>query len=102
MEPDMTFGPLVGFCSLDIPEFRNPVRPHCRTPASVLHELLIANNANQNDSANDCEVQRTRYAEEIDEVLQNLQQDRAEHDAEYRSFAAAQRAAAENRRCNGV
>src|SRR5690606_5566725 len=71
---------------------KRTARP-CRGPRiAVLDELLVRQHADEDDRAHHGEVQRTRDAEEIDEVLQNLKQYRAEHDAEDRPLAAAQRA----------
>ena len=76
--------------------------PGLLLPKRLLRELLVGEHADQDDRAHHGEIQRARNAEQVDEVLQHLQQHGAEHDADDRAFAAAQRAAAEHRRGDGV
>src|SRR6202020_2350056 len=66
------------------------------------HQLLVGENADQDDRPHNGEIERAWDAEQIDEVLENLKQNGAEHDAEDRALAAAERTAAENRSRNSV
>ena len=52
-------------------------------------QLLVRQNADQYDGAHHCEIQGTRDSEQIDQVLQDLEQNRAQYDAHNRTFAAA-------------
>src|SRR5207249_12117952 len=64
--------------------------------AAAPHDLLVSKDAEQDNGAHNHEIERARNAEQIDQVLQHLQQDGDEHDAEHRAFPAAQAAAAED------
>jgi hypothetical protein len=71
-------------------------------PEAGLRKLLIREHADQDDRTHHGEIQRARNAKQVDEVLQHLQQNRAEDDAQNGAFAAAQRAAAEHGRRDGI
>ena len=51
-------------------------------------ELLVGHDADQDHRAHHREVERARDAEQVHQVLQDLQQDGAQHDAEDRALAA--------------
>ena len=65
-------------------------------------QKLIDDNAQQNDRSDHHQVERTLDAEQIHEVLQDLDQGGSENDAEDRSFSAAEAATAEDRRGDAV
>jgi hypothetical protein len=54
------------------------------------HQLLVSQHTNQYHTTNDGKVQRTGDTQQIDEVLQHLQKNRTEHNAQDRTFTAAQ------------
>src|ERR1700744_6547859 len=64
--------------------------------SSEPRELLVRDDPDQDHRAHDGEIERARDAEQVHEVLQDLQQDGAQHDAEHRALAAAQRATAQH------
>ena len=67
-----------------------------RRAATALQEVLIGEYTDEDHRPHDRKVERAWDAQQIDEVLQHLEQDRTEHNAYDRAFAATQRAAAEH------
>ncbi len=59
---------------------------------------LVGQYADENDTAKHREVQRRRQLQKINEILQHLNQRRAEHDSQYRSLATAQAASPQHGR----
>src|SRR5882724_3334176 len=59
-------------------------------------EDLIGEDADQHDCSHDGKIEGAGNAEEVDEILQDLQKRRADDDADDRTFAAAQTAAAQD------
>src|SRR3954451_17816869 len=59
--------------------------------AGAAQQLLVGNDADQDYPADHREIKRAWNAEQIDQVLKNLEQDRTEYHAENRAFPATQR-----------
>ena len=68
---------------LPLPRCKAVFRRHLRKPAlPPALQPAIRDNAQKNNGSHDGEIERAWDTEHVDEVLQNLKQDRAEHDAE--------------------
>src|SRR5262245_7376320 len=61
-------------------------------------EDLVGQDADEHDRAHDGEIERAVNAEKVHQVLQHLEQGGADDDADDRTFAATQAAAAKNSR----